>query len=182
VTGVDLSREFLDAARRCAAAEGVEADWREGDLRALDAGGDYDAALCLGNSYGYLDEEESELFLAGVARSLRPGGGFALDTGVAAESILANAEKRQWHLAGGVYLLSEARYDAFDSRLDIDYTFLWDGRSETRRSSSHVVTAGALRRRIERAGFRVEAMTAGPGGPPYKLGSPHLVVIAFKAG
>jgi SAM-dependent methyltransferase len=180
VTGVDLSTEFLDAARRLAAADGVTVDWREGDLRSLAAGDGYDAALCLGNSYGYLDADESESFLAAVARSLKPGGGFALDTGVAAESILANAEKRQWHRAGSVYLLSEARYDARESRLDTNYTFLWEGRSETRPSSSYVATAGEIRRRLERAGFRVESMTAGPGGAPYELGSPYLVIVAFR--
>ena len=55
VTGVDISTEALGYARRAAAAAGVDVEFVESDMRQVRRGGAFDAAVCLGNSFGYLD-------------------------------------------------------------------------------------------------------------------------------
>jgi hypothetical protein len=80
------------------------------------------------------------------------------------------------------FVLSEARYVAEASRLDIDYTFIYKGSVETRPASSYVFTAAELKRMLGRAGFEVTAMNGGFSGEPYQLGSGRLVIIARRAG
>jgi len=118
----------------------------------------FDAAVCLGNSFGYLTPREAGAFLRSMYRALKPGGGFAIDTGCAAEDIMKHVGSRKWFLAGGVYMLSENKYDRAEGRLDIDYTFIWDGQVETRRATSYVMTTREIRELFEQAGFRVLSM------------------------
>ena len=181
ITAVDLSREFLDAGRRAAAEARVEIDWRHGDMRALDLPeAAFDGAFCMGNSFGYLDAANARAFLGSVAKALRPGGRLAVDTGVAAESILPSLRAKWWHRFGDLVVLSECRYAAEDSRLDIDYTFIQGIAQETRPTSSYVVTVAELRRMLDGAGFDVIAIQGGFAGEPFQLGSRLVLTAALR--
>jgi len=178
LVGIDLSAEFLDRARK----NGPGIDWRHGDMRELPVGeAEFDAAYCFGNSFGYLDHENAGKFLAALAHALKPSGRIAIDTGVAAESILPALPPKRWHRTGDIFTLSEARYAAKESRLDIEYTFLRNGSIETRSAASYVFTIGDLRRMLETAGFEVTALHGGVGGEPYEMGSPRLVIVAGRS-
>ena len=81
-----------------------------------------------------------------MAAALEPGARFVIDTGVTAENIQSVLQTRRWHRTGDLVVLSEARYVAEASRLDIDYTFIESGRMETRSSSSYLLTVAELTR------------------------------------
>lgn len=179
ITGIDLSEEMLALAR----AE-LAADWRKGDMRALDLEPSaFDGAFCFGNSFGYLDREGVTMFLRALAAALKPRARLIVDTGVAAESL--THVQRRWHNLGDLFILSDPRYDALAGRLDIDYTFIRGGPGtaelETRPTSSYVFTASEICRMFEASGFEVTAANAGYAGEPYQLGSPRLVITAMKS-
>ena len=180
VTGIDLSEEFLAAAR----AE-LDADWRLGDMRALFSDGSleaaaFDGAFCFGNSFGYLDHAGVAAFLSALAIALKPGARLAIETSMCAESILPTLVQKRWHRMGDLIILSENRYDAQYSRLDIDYTFVRDGFIETRPTSSYVFTVAELDRMLAAAGFEVLTRHGSVAGEPYQLGMPRLVIVAKR--
>jgi SAM-dependent methyltransferase len=182
VTGVDLSQEFLAAAR----AE-LDADWRLGDMRALLSDGSleaaaFDGAFCFGNSFGYLDHTGIAAFLGALSVALKPGAKLVIETGVCAESILATLVQKRWHRLGDLIILSENRYDAAAGRLDIDYTFVRGGTIETRPTSSYVFTVAEIGRMLEAAGFEEIVLNGGMAGEPYTLGTPRLVITAKRHG
>ena len=112
--------EFLAAAR----AE-LDADWRKGDMRALDLEpAAFDGAFCFGNSFGYLDHAGVAAFLSALAGALKPGAKLVIETGMCAESILPTLVQKRWHRLDDLLILSENRYDPWESRLNIDYTFV----------------------------------------------------------
>ena len=74
----------------------------------------------------------------------------------------------------------KATYIAAASRLDIDYTFIQDGKIETRPSSSHVFTVAEMTRMLADAGFEVVSLNGGFAGERYELGSPRLVLTAQR--
>ena len=59
-----------------------------GDMRSLPVRGPCDAACCMGSSFGYFPPDELQRFLDRTSAMLRPGGGFVLETYMAAESLL----------------------------------------------------------------------------------------------
>ena len=94
-TGAEISPEFLDHARAGAAERGVAVDWWLGDMRRLDLGRRFDAALCFGNSSGYLEHAGTLEFLGALARHLEPGGRRA-PAGVFASGTNTRSERREW--------------------------------------------------------------------------------------
>ena len=177
VTGVDQSEEFIAEAR--AASVSLPARWMIADMRQLPWRAEFDGAFCFGNSFGYLDPENARKFLTAIARSLKPGSRFAIETGMAAESILPVLQPKRWFKAGDIYMLSENQYHAREGRLDIQYTFVHAGQVETRPSSSYVLTVNEICRMHVEAGLQPVALLGSIGGEPYQLGSPRLIIISM---
>ena len=153
VTGVDLSSEFLRHARACPGAEHVT--WEQRDMRDLPWAERFDGAFCMGNSFGYLEDDENAAFLLAVRHALKPGARFVLETPMVLENLLGHLQERPWWQVGDTYLLVVNKYDHVRGRLEIDYTFMSDGRTEVRHGSHRAYRYGELRDLLERAGFDV---------------------------
>jgi SAM-dependent methyltransferase len=179
MTGIDLSVDFLKAARSRAAEAKVQVDLLHGDMRHPNVDADsFDGAFCFGNSFPYLDRSGAIAFLSALSRAIRPGGRLVIDTGCAAESILPTLLPQRWHRFDDIIVMSKATYIASASRLDIDYTFIQGDKIETRPSSSYVFTIAELTRMLGDAGFEVLSLNGGFAGERYELGSPRLVLTA----
>jgi SAM-dependent methyltransferase len=177
MTGIDLSEEFIAEAR----TESPHAvRWVRGDMRDLPWDSELDGAFCFGNSFGYFDWEEARRFLGAVARGLKPGARFIVETGMAAESILPSLLRTRWYRLGDLLMLSENRYHPAESRLDIDYTFVRAGEVETRSTSSYVFTTGELCRMHSEAGLRPLELLGSLNAEPYQMGSPRLILVSEK--
>jgi SAM-dependent methyltransferase len=154
MTGVDWSSEFLTHARAVDSANQVA--WERRDMRDLPWRGRFDGAFCAGNSFGYLDDEGNEAFLRSVRSALKPGGRFVLETPMVLENLLGHLNDRPWWKVGEVYLLVENRYDQTTERLEIEYTFVSNGRVEVRHGSHRAYAYRELVELIASSGFAVE--------------------------
>ena len=182
VSGIDISGEAIAFAREDAAARGLEVCFEVRDMRDLPFEAELDAAFCFGNSFGYLDDAGNALFLERVARALRPGGRFAMDTGYVAESLLPKLDRRAWYEIGGFTCLAARSYDPLSARLEVEYRFiLQDGKFDIRIASSRIHTCLEVVRLFERAGFREVECFGSIDRRPFELGSPTLIVTATRS-
>jgi SAM-dependent methyltransferase len=182
MTGIDISEESIAQARASAAAEDLEVEWLLGDMRRVPGEAAYDGAFCFGNSFGYLEWPDMEAFVAGVARALRPGARFVVETGMAAESILPRHQERESFQIDDIHMTIDSRYRADLSCVEEEYTFVRDGEVEVRPSVHWVYTAGEIRRLLERSGLDILALYGSLDRQPFTLGSPELFVVAQKLG
>ncbi|MBN2146776.1 MAG: class I SAM-dependent methyltransferase [Anaerolineales bacterium] len=79
LTGLDLMSGFLDIARQDALSQGLQVDYRQGDMRQIDFCAQFDVVLLLFTAFGYFEDEQNLQVLRNVARALRPGGRFLFD-------------------------------------------------------------------------------------------------------
>jgi SAM-dependent methyltransferase len=161
LTGVDWSTESLAHAQSRDAVSRV--DWQRRDMRDLPWSARFDAAFCVGNSFGYLDDEGNVAFLQAVRHALKPGARFVLETPMVLENLLHHLQPRPWWKAGDVYLLVENQYDPATSRLAIEYTFVSNGRVDVRRGSHRAYSHRELTELLTACGFAVQ--TAEPWTP-----------------
>jgi SAM-dependent methyltransferase len=81
VTGVDITPEFIEDARKTAKARRLHADFICADIRDVDFRGEFDVVLNLADgAVGYLENDEENLKIFDViSRALRPGGKHFMD-------------------------------------------------------------------------------------------------------
>jgi SAM-dependent methyltransferase len=154
LTGLDWSVEFLRHARSSDTRHAVT--WEQRDMRDLPWRARFDGAFCVGNSFGYLDDEGNAAFLRAVAAALKPGARFVLETPMVLENLLAHLQDRPWWKVGDIRLLVVNTYDHTRERVDIEYTFVSNGRVEVRMGSHRAYSYRELVELIEAAGFIVE--------------------------
>lgn len=180
VTGVDISAEFVEAARRGAGQRGLEVEFSRGDMRELPGTGEFDSAFCFGNSFGYLDDGGNVEFLHAVGRALRLQGRFALSWGYAAESIFPNLKDRTEMEVAGFHFAEENRYEPQTGRVETRYTFRHDGRSETKLGTQRVYMLSELFRMLRDAGLEPIETFASTAKEPFRLASPVLLLVAER--
>ena len=176
MTGLDISAGFLEEAR----GRDPGTEWVQGDMRDLPWISRFDAAYCWGNSFGYFDHDNCRRFLEAVARALKPGARFILESGAVSESILPVLQPERTLRVGDIDFHSRNTYDAADSRMDITYTFRRGDREETKSIHQWVHSAGEIGRMLRGAGLEPLAAFGDVDGTAYALRSPHFIGIAKK--
>jgi SAM-dependent methyltransferase len=180
LTGVDISPEFLDAARASALARGVTVDWRQAEMRDLPWESAFDAAYCAGSSFGFLGDEGDAEFLRAVSRTLKSGGRFVADF-KAAESILPNFREQYEMRVGEMEFRARNSYDPIHGTMESAYTVTRGDRTEKKRAVHRIYTAREILRMLSEAGLPACETFGSLAGEPFRLGSPTLMVVARKA-
>jgi SAM-dependent methyltransferase len=181
MTCVDLSNEFVAEARNLADESGVNLKCLTMDMRDIDFKETFDGAFCFGNSFGYMDRDSNLDFLTRIARSLKPGANFMMETGVIAESLLPSLPARRWHRVNDIIVISENRYDASESELHTEYTFIRGGVMESGTATYRVYTVAELKALLASCGLVVTAMYGSRDRTPFHLGD-RLFLTVRKMG
>lgn len=169
VVGVDRSPGMLANASRKAAAAGVDIDLVEQDLRHLDVGGGFDAAVMLFAVIGYLvDDDDLQRSLAAVRAHLTPGAAFVFDCWYGPAVLAQRPEQRMKVVELGEKRLlraSNATLDHVTQVCDVSID-LWEleGTTLVRETHERHGMRFFFRRELElllrHAGFRLDLLAA----------------------
>lgn len=178
MTGLDITRSFLELARADAAARGIDVEYVEGDMRALPWTGRFDAIVSWFTSFGYHDDEESRRVLAECFRALRPGGTLLIELihrdWLVRELLLESVTERD-----SDSMIDRHRFDVLTGRLHCERTVVRGGSARRFEYSVRLFSLTSLRDWLLSAGFAaVDAH--GDGGGPLSLESGRLIVVARK--
>ena len=158
VTGLDHSEPSIDLARAAAAEEGLDVDFLVADMREIPFVVEFDAAVNLFTSFGYLEsEDEDQRALDAIAAALRPEGAFLIET-INTVGLLRIYRPQMWNeLADGTLMLHQGAYDFLTGRNEVAWTFVrQDGSRTELRHSLRLYTAAELASMFRRAGLEVE--------------------------
>ena len=181
VTGVDLSAEAVGYARRAAADAGIDVELVHADMREIPQDNGFDAVVCLGNSFGYLELDGLREFAAALAGAVRAGGGLVVDFASAAESVLPgyHAEPRTMR-TGDITVLATSEYDVAGSRTFSRYRFTRGEEQVDVTAIHHVYTVAQIVDLLSGNGFAEIELFGGPGCEPYEIGSGRLLLTARR--
>jgi SAM-dependent methyltransferase len=183
VTGLDLSGPLLAQARERARQNAVAVRWVQSDMRRIPARDEFDAAINIFNTFGYLESEAEDLaVLEEVRRALKPGGLFLLET-VGRDTVVRhfNPAAVDRH-ADGLLVAQEQAFDQRTSRLEVRVALIeLDGTRREYEQSIRIYTPTELVRLFEAAGLTVEGVFGGLDGSDLALDSLRLVVLARRA-
>ena len=180
VVGVDLIEAFVDAGRRDAERRRIENVTLEvGDMRELTYEAEFDAALCFWGSFGYFDEEGNLAQAAAVARALKPGGRYLIDT-PSLETLYPRFRERTWFQIGDTIVLQEAILVMGTSRVETEWIFVRGGvAEESHRTTMRVYSVHELTSLLREAGFESFELRDDELFD-FEVGSQRLWLIASK--
>jgi SAM-dependent methyltransferase len=182
VTGVDLSEKMLTLARRRAEKEGVEVEWVREDMRTFFRPDSFDACLSLFSSYGYFGDEENQMVLDNVCRSLKPGGALLLDLRNARKGLSGKEDLEKTMEVPAGQLRMRVRFDRSTGRARAEHELARrDGIRISSAFDVRIYSREELTRMIRRAGMRTVAVHGSLAGAPFTAGAERMVVVARRA-
>lgn len=186
LVGIDVQEAFLEP------LEGVTL--LTGDATALRFGAEFDAVYCAFNALFSAPEAALQVFVS-VARALKPGGRFLLDTTNRERLVQPDSPVRSWRestptraghvplLRGGElpWLLEESRFDLLTGAQHIAQRRIFaDGHSEERTLTRFHYTLAELIKLFNVAGLTVTDVYGDWQLSPYTAVSPRLMLVARK--
>jgi SAM-dependent methyltransferase len=175
-TGLDISTEYIGGARREAKAQGTAVEWICGDMRSLKRRHEFDGAFCWGNSFGYLEHDDTRAFLKSLCNALKPKARFVLQAG-AAELVLPRFREREWAQVGDILFLEHNEYSVESSCVETTFTFIQNGKVDTRPGRQFLYTTAEIRRLLVEAGFKPTAFYGNMKSEPFKIGSADMLYV-----
>jgi SAM-dependent methyltransferase len=180
VTGVDISEGFLAQARKRADEAGVKLGLVRKDMMDIDFESEFDVVLNVFTSFGFFPRrEENQEVMSRIARSLKPGGLFLLDT-INRDWILKNFRERTWSEQGGVYHLSESKYDPATEIMTTRWIFLGEGKPSESVLTHYVMGVKGWADMCEAAGLKTLSVYGNLVGEEFQFDSRRVVILAGK--
>lgn len=183
VTGLDLSEELLERARRRTAEEGLDIDFIQGDMRDPPAERAYDLVVNFFTSFGYFREDaENARVLDAISRSLRPGGRFLMDY-LNREYVIATlvpsdrrtvegmeVEQRRW-------ITGDPSAAGAHVRINKQVRIREDGAERSYDESVRMYTLEELEALMERTGLKVMRTYGDFDGRPVSGDAPRNILV-----
>lgn len=178
VTGLDRSEGFLALARQAAAERGVAVEFVRGDMRRLPWRNRFDGVYNVFTSFGYFRDEENEQVLEQVARALKPGGRFLLET-QHRDFLLRHMVPYSVIERGDDFLIDAHSFDPARGRFYTRRTVIRGGTVRRARFFVRLYTPPEMAALLGRAGMEVVGFYD-ESGAPLSPDSRRMVVVARR--
>jgi 2-polyprenyl-3-methyl-5-hydroxy-6-metoxy-1,4-benzoquinol methylase len=179
VTGLDLSPAFLELARQEAAQRGVQATYRQGDMRQLDEQEQYDRVLLMFTAFGYFSDQENALVLRNIQRALKPGGLFLMDLHNR-DVILRGFQSDHVTEIDGNFMLDRSSFDSQTGRLVNRRVVIRDGLRRDKPFFLRLYNPSEMQNELQLAGFSKTQFFSDWDGNPLNIDSRRMIVLATR--
>jgi SAM-dependent methyltransferase len=152
-TGIELNNDYLEMGKRLGKGFAIAPKFIQGDVRYIDFGQGYDAAIVMFQSFGYFSDEEDESVLRKVFHALRVEGRFLIEI-LNRDWILKNFIEIQETEFDGIHVAEKRDFDALTSRNNFIIQRQGKDGGVTKRGSWRLYSAHEMKNILEGIGFK----------------------------
>lgn len=184
VTGLDLSATMLARASERASALGADVKWAQTDMTQMEFDAAFDAAYCVGTSFGMFDDDRNAEVARRLHRALKPHGTFLLQV-LNRDHVIQRQPAMAWFEGDGCVCMEETSFNFITSRLNVKRTMIFDdGRQREIEYSVRLYSLHELGQVLHQAGFRILEVSGHRRTPGAFFGasSRELIILAQKRG
>ena len=182
VMGVDLSVAMLTRAAEAAQEQKAAVAFTQCDMAAMEFDEGYDAAYCVGSSFGFFDDGRNAEVARRIHRALKPHGTFLLAV-LNRDHTIQRQPAMAWFEGDGCVCMEESTFNFITSRLNVKRTMIFDdGRQREFEYSMRLYSLHELGQVLHEAGFRILEVSGSSRTPGAFFGptSRELIILAQK--
>ncbi|MBK8694814.1 MAG: methyltransferase domain-containing protein [Deltaproteobacteria bacterium] len=184
VTGVDLSPTMVQRAQTNCLGAPRQPSFSVVDMLALDYEESFDAAFCVGSSFGFFDDQRNADVATRIHRALKDNGTFLLQV-INRDHAIQSQPAMAWFEGDGCVCMEESSVNYITSRLNVKRTVIFDdGRQREIEYSVRLYSLHELGQLLHQSGFRILEVSGHVRTPGAFFGpsSRELIILAQKRG
>ena len=181
VMAVDNLCDYINEIKDITKSEGLPIETLCEDVLEMQIDQQYDAAICMGNSLQFFNEQESLKLLSNISDHLKPGGRFYINTWSIAEIAMKNFKERSWSRFGDLLFLTDNKLLFHPTRMEISSLFITDsGEREEKTGVDFIYSISELEGMLNKTGFELKEIFSIPGKKVFTVGEPRAYIVAEK--
>jgi SAM-dependent methyltransferase len=179
ITGVDITKGFLEMAEREAKEIGVKVKYILKDMREVDFDSEFNCAISMSTAFGYFEDNDNFKVLENVAKALKKGGFFLLDL-TNRDFIIKNFLPYIVIEKGKDLMIDIHKFNPVEGRLYSRRSVFRNGVMKEKPFFIREYTATEIRDLLERASLKVIKFFGNYDSSPFNVNSRRMIVIAVK--
>lgn len=182
VSAVDLSMAMLTRASEAAQEAGARVAFTQCDMAAMEFSEKFDAAYCVGSTFGFFDDPRNAEVARRIHRALKPHGTFLLAV-PNRDHVIQHQPAMSWFEGEGCVCMEESAFNYITSRVNVKRTMIYDdGRQREFEYSVRLYSLHELGQVLHEAGFRILEVSGHTRTPGAFFGpsSRELIILAQK--
>ena len=182
VTALDNSTDYVAEIKSRVEKEGLPVESRIADVANTSFHGSYDAAICMGNSFAFFDEEAASQLLKNLASVLPVGAKFIINTWTIGEIAIRYFQEKVWHnVEGGYKYLTENKYLFNPARIEANsFIISPEGTMDVIKGVDYIFTISELQALLKKGGFEMKEIFCTPRKRKFVLGDPKAYIVAER--
>ena len=181
ITGVDLTKPYLDQARATASKENLNIEFVQSDMREFSRPAAFDAALNFFTAFGYFENPDDDIKVArNLLDSLKPGGRLIVDLN-SKEILAGRFRERDWSRRDdGTIVLEERRLLDGWKRLENRWILIRGNERRESTLSLRLYSGAELESLLRAVGFPEVSLYGSLKATPYDQKAERLIAVATK--
>jgi len=181
VTAIDTEDEYIQEIKTTASNDDLPVQAINRDITVIEFSSLFDAAICMGNSFAFLDENEAAGVLKKITTHLKTGGVFIINTWMLGEIAIKYFQERDWFYAGDYKYLVENKFLLNPTRIESEHNIISaSGDIENLKGIDYIFTISELQKILEQAGLKLNGIYATPRKRKFQLGDTRAYLVAEK--
>ncbi len=183
VTGIDITKPYLECAKESAEYEGVHLELINHDMRTFHTDKKFDLAVNTYNSFGYCDKIEDDIkILKRTCEALKEDGVFIIEC-ISREIAVKYFTEGEWFERAGMTVLTEFKVTGAWEGLNSKWILIDEkkGKRIEHEFVQRLYSAAELRDiMIKECGFKKAEVYGGFNREPYDQNAKTMVIVARK--
>lgn len=181
LTAVDNSVAYIDEINSIAKEKNLSIETIAAGALQVPLQKKYKAAICMGNSFAFFQQDDAMLLLQKLSEHLQQNGVLIINSWMVAEIAIKHFREKEWFDVDGYKYLLDYRFEFQPSRIESEHTIITSkGEVEVIQGVDYIFTLAEMEAMFQKAGLRTKAIYSTPRKRPFRMGDNRIYIVAEK--
>jgi len=181
VTSIDNLNEYIEEIKANAHEQNLPVRGIKAGILEVELKENYDAIICMGNSFSFFNKEETSQILKKLSLSLKPGGILIINSWMIAEIALKHFKEKDWFQVEEYKYLLDYKFHFQPNRIESEQTIVSaDGTVEVLKGIDYIFSLDELESMFQDAGLCTKELYSTPRKRRFVLGDGRIYIVVER--